>query len=203
MSGEMFDMAADTNLNPNAGRDTAMGMFYVQAAIDEKESKIAGHPVYNDVVMVKIRIPGDKFNEPIHTATDEHKRRFPRSWEAFQKSKSHAIEGMPIEQWPPVTPAQVAMLKGADILSVEALSELNETKLPHIPDIMRLKQKARDWLKAASGTADATRLQGELREALERSARLEARMEQLQAALDAFKEPVKRGPGRPKRVVND
>lgn len=189
----MFDAASEPLLNPNAARDTAIGRFYIEAEKDELASRKAGHAVYHDQVMVEITVLGDPFNVPRHRVNpdnpnDPHINRFPKSWAAFQSSRSSAIEGTPIEQWPQLSPAQVAMLKSCKIMSIEELSELNEAKLPHIPNVLALKQKARDWLAAASGNADSTRLAQELRESNARNAKLEERMGQLEAALAAFKE---------------
>ena len=197
MMEQMFDSRFEPALNPNAPRDTAMGMFYTEAVKDDIESKKQGRAIYRDQVMVKIRVPGDKFNEPIHRVksddpNDPHILRFPRSWEAFQKGQKSAVEGTPIEQWPLLTPAQVQMLKGADVLSVEQLAGLLETKLPNIPDIHRMKARAKDWLDSAAGNADATRLAEDLRDLKERFDRREERITQLEAALAAFREPVKR-----------
>ena len=85
----MSQMIASDDNNPNfvgqRNPDSALSvLFYSKAMQNEFESKKQGRPIFFDVDMVRIFLPGDDKNIIDTFARDDHKERFPRQWEHYR-----------------------------------------------------------------------------------------------------------------------
>ena len=130
--------------------DQANGWFYKDAVENIAKSRKAGRPIFDDVVMVQITIPGDKNNTVVNYANDAHKERFPKAWEAFEASEEEVGEGTPLEQWPMMTAGRVMELKTLHIHTVEALAGINESFMKTLGvNGRRLVEDAQAYLKTA------------------------------------------------------
>jgi len=139
--------------------------FYMDSMQDEVASKKAGRPIFNDVEMIEIRIPGD-VDLRRYPVEDEHKRRFPKQYIAFKKNQSQeAASGTPLNQWPLLTKAQVEESKYLGAHTVEQLAEVSDGALQKFgPGWRTLRQQARDWLQKAADGALLAKLRSELEE---------------------------------------
>lgn len=166
--------------------DTAFPRFFRAAQQNNIKSAAMGHPVYDDVEKVEVIIPGQTLSIPTLYVTQEHRDRWPIQYAAFKAGLEAVTEGTPIEQWPPLTPAQVANLKAINILSVEALSAVPDSALPSIGMGARaLRDKAAAWLEQAAG--------GEpLSKALAAIEALKSELETMKASHDDFRVAVER-----------
>ena len=108
--------------------------FYVDAVHMKAASEEAGRPIYKDYEFVRINVPGDAKTEIVQRVTDEHKNRFARQYDAFKRGVEQATEGTPLEQYPPMQPSQIRMLKALNIPTVEALAGLenNDAKIQEL-----------------------------------------------------------------------
>ena len=135
------------------------------------KSKAAGHPVFEERLFVKIVVPGDKQSMIFQPATEQHKQRFPRAYEAFLKRNvKPQVEGLLIEEWPQVSRSLAMTLRAANIFTVEALAEVSDAHITKIGSMGReLRAKAKAFLEVAKDTAasqaiaaDAARKEAEI-----------------------------------------
>ena len=169
--------------------------FYTKAKENKRKSAESGRPIYVDIEMCEIRIPGEKGTElhvPAHDKSPirdfENNRltyaeRFPEHYAHFQKGLELATTGTPLEELPFLTKAKVAELKGLEIHSAEALAAMEGPVLKRIGQGARgLKNAAEAYIEKAAGTADVVRLSNENADLKEQMGALRAEMAALAAA---------------------
>jgi hypothetical protein len=196
--------------------------FREEAQPNEAASQKNGRACYDNVLLVEIWVPADRTTrhtlEVERVSHDGTKRENPLAYKRFKKeieqhksaTEKTATTGMPIEKWPLVRPAQVAMMKSIGIYNVEGLAAVNGEAVRNLgPGGMALVQQAKDWLKTAGDSAAAMQAEARAR-ALE--ADVAALREQLQAMSNSIEtlpqadqekvktELGKRGPGRPRKT---
>jgi hypothetical protein len=156
--------------------------FGLYPAVDSAKSKAAGHDVYKDVEFVKIAIPGDRNSLFFQPAEDSHRRRFPQAYAAYKaREKRDGIEGMPIEQWAPVSRSVALNLKAMHVHTVEALAAVHEGYIDKIGTNGReLREKAKAWLADAKSGAAAQQLAAEKQGLQDQLAALQAQIVALQ-----------------------
>lgn len=89
-------------------------------------SEQAGHPVFEDVDMVEIGIPGDMTNIIIRPATDRDKQNYAALYNAYKQGLEPSIEGTPVEAWPRLTRAQAANYKALNFQTVEQIADMSD-----------------------------------------------------------------------------
>lgn len=156
---------------------------------------------FNSLLMVRVSVPGDnkssaeywveekfpkEYPHPIHKAerrNEEIYKRFQSSIEQYKKNTLSDLQaGTPLEAWPMVHRAQIALLKHNGVHSVEALAGLTDQHITQIGMEGRaLVQKAKDYLESATNSKAAM-------EALERERKLEARFASLEERYTALAE---------------
>lgn len=124
------------------------------------KSEQEGRPIFEDKDYIKIMIPGDKTKVVHSPVREEHKLRFPRQWEAYQKMGKVEHSGTPIEQWPPLTKSEVAELKALNIFTIESLASLPDVAMTWL-GARDLSAKAKLWMENAKGGAVVTALQSD------------------------------------------
>lgn len=140
--------------------------FEMRPEEDREQSLAAGHFVAKDVAYAIITPMGSKDRIECvaeqwiaQLERDTNEGRFPREWfrafqdhySAWQKGQEPALDGSPIEQWPPLSPAMLKMCREARIRTVEDLAAANEETLMRLGMGGRaLKEKAQAWLTASS-----------------------------------------------------
>lgn len=154
--------------------DTAFPRFYRDKAENAFRSNQEGRPVFDEVEMVEIIIPGQPQSIATRRVKQEHRDRWPQHYAAFKAGLEPAQDGSPLEEWPPLSPAQVANLKALQIHTVEQLAGASDTALEKIGMGARaLRDKAAAWLSNAAGGQA-------LSEALARAERAEAQITTLE-----------------------
>ncbi len=129
----------------------SFGMYPV---VDNKKTLEAGHEVYREVEFVKIAIPGDRNSLFFQPSTVDHQRRFPNAYSAYKARERKPIEGMPIEEWAPISRSLALTLRAAHIDTVEALAAVHDGNIDRIGTNGRdLREKARAWLEEAKSGA--------------------------------------------------
>lgn len=137
--------------------------FELRAEEDRNETLKTGYPVFHDVEVAIITMPGgslvvDKFvTEELLT---EWKRGIPgrkppspfaiNAYEAFKEGREAPVNGIDLKNWPGVTPAQLKMCQGCNIRTVEDLAEANADSIRKMGmGGVALKDKATSYLKSA------------------------------------------------------
>jgi hypothetical protein len=142
------------------GDDKSIVSFFTTAEKHNFKSEQAGHPVFEDVEMVSIIIPGDRRTEVVERVKEEHRQRWPRQYEAFKAGQEAPLDGYPLSEWPPMTPAMVANLKVLNIRTVEQLASVGDSGLQNLGmGAQELRKKAQAFLKTAAEQAPIAELE--------------------------------------------
>lgn len=180
---------------------------YVQfevRGVEDRTTQIAeGRYATKDVIFAVITPAGsrDKFEKVAvdwlsDMAQQVQQERLPVQWlehyrrlfEAFKTGQELPENGTSIREWPPLSPAQVKMLLDLRIRTVEDLAAANEEAISRLGMGGRnLKQKAIDWLAAASGIGKGVEAAAALRVENEQ---LKLTLERVQAELQALERRV-------------
>ena len=110
-------------------------VFHKKPVQNNFMSEKEGRPIYDDVDMVRINVPGDALTTIEAIVREDHKRRFPLQWAIFknQNSGDQLLAGKtPLEHWPRLSPAQVAELKHLKFLAIEDIANASDTQLQAI-----------------------------------------------------------------------
>lgn len=119
-----------------------------------EKSKKAGYDVFDEQLFIKVAIPGDRNSLYLQPASSEHQRRFPQAYAAYQRREhTHVEEGMPIENWAPISRATALTLRSLHIHTVEALAAVHEGHIDRLPQGRELQAKAKAWLSSAQKDA--------------------------------------------------
>lgn len=187
-------------------------LFYTDAVQNEFESQKEGRPIFHDVDMVKIMVPGDTTTSVIAFVREDHKARFPLQWAHFQNKHGGDPKeiGTPLSQWARLTRSQVEELRALKFFTVESIATASDAQLQRVGMIAGMapyafREHAGRFLKVAQGDSVAQAAEEKNKALEEENAKVKAEM---QAKLDALTEQVQalmNAPkrGRPKKVVNE
>lgn len=170
--------------------------------IDHGATREAGRDVYHDKVFVRIAVPGDRLSMVFQPATDDHKRRFPKAWAAFESRSSDdaSLRGTPIQMWPPISRAMAMTLRAAHIHTVEAFAAVHDGNIDFLGmNAREMRDKARIWLEQAATNAETMRLAKEKEELQGQLAAMSAQILALQNA----QAPITHGGGGGDPAPND
>lgn len=195
-------------LNPNAtvspvvyGDDKMIfAEFYDEPVYSKPKSATAGRPIYDTVVMCKIIFPGDRtksFIEKVKMVSDEygpsHPERFPRQWAAYQAQHEQVPDGMPVEQWPPISKARCKELKAMHVHTVEMIAGMSDQNGPSIGmDWRTLRDMAQATLKPGDAAVEISKLHKQLADLQSKFDAREAAEKSVAASKDA-QTPRKKG----------
>lgn len=156
---------------------------------DEDASTAAGHPVYRDEEFIRIVVPGDRNTEVHRPVRAEDKVKFRAQYEDWKRGLEQRAPGIPLTEWPGLSPSQVETLRYAHITTVEQLSEVSDQNLSKLGmGYEMLRQRARDYIAAAKGMAPLDDLRKKYEEQSSHLAMALKQMEDLRRELDAMKQ---------------
>ncbi len=169
--------------------------FYTDAMLSGYKSEQAGHPVFDDIEMIRIITPGDS-KTIIETKVDEtHIHRFKDAYRQFKAGLTNVVSGWALKEWPMISASQVKLLNYHNVQTVEQLSTISDQACNTIGmGMMELRTKAKAALDAAKGQAETSAQAARLQRQDDEIASLKAQLEAINAAA---LETAKRGPGRP------
>lgn len=203
----------------NNERQSLYVKFYSEPIQNNFLSEKEGRPVFDDVDLVKIHIPGDTTLCPVSLVNADHKQRFPIEWAHYLNNKNldAPISGTPVKQWGLLTPAQAEELKRLNFHTVEMVANASDVQLQNLRMVAgmspsALRDKAGVFLRVSKDAAIVNAAQERVQALEEEKAKTDAlhnaEMAEMQEKLNmilanmAQKEAVapeepKRGPGRP------
>lgn len=174
--------------------DQSMVKFFRHPRLGKFASTEAGMPVYDNVEMVEVIQPGEKEGTKV-VATEWHRRRFPRQYEAYKQGVEMSETGTPLDHLFPAEPSTIQTLKGFHVFTIQQLAGLTDTAIGNLPMGRQLVDRAKAYLSSAQGGSEFHRLTKE-------NDALRLRLEALEAAQPANPQnPQKRGPGRPPKTM--
>lgn len=177
--------------------------FETRAEEDRTASIVAGGFVGRDVDYVLVVPMGskDQFEAKVEdwfaakqAEASQQPPRFSPLWlksfrehyKAWKEGQELPLEGQPIKTWPVASPAQIKMLLGLHVLTVETLAEANEETLSRLGMGARaLKEQAITWLKVRKDSKVAMSIQGleaQVRDLTAANAELQRKLEAAVAA---------------------
>jgi hypothetical protein len=156
----------------DTGSDGCIPVFHFKQVHNKRESDEKGTPIFESIEYVRIMVPNSR-DERIRPVEPGDIERWPQHYEAFQRGEAAPSTGFPLTEWPGVTRTEVEMLKGVGIKTIEQLSGMSENRLPPIPGIRGMIEKARDYEP-------------------DKAAALQAKVEELEAQLRAIKKPARK-----------
>ena len=130
-------------------RETCHVSFELRPFKDANASKEAGHVIYRDVEYAVLTPPGGQLvvNKEVTPLLIE---RFRPQYEAWKRDEELPENGTHVKMWPVITPAEIKQCMNAQVRTIEAVSEMNESCIKQVVMGGRaLKDKAIAWLESA------------------------------------------------------
>lgn len=135
---------------------------FFQLAVEIPYKKtVTGKPHFEDRDYIRFYIPGGRevFDCEV---TEEHKIQYPRHWAQYQAKRAQVGDGIPLEQWPAISKAEIANLKINQIHTVEQLADVSDLHCSNLGmGFQTLKRKAIAYLAAAKDNAPIEKLTAE------------------------------------------
>jgi hypothetical protein len=182
-------------------------IVFSTVSVEDREASIkAGHYVGKDVDMAHITPAGSKDRIERVVADwfpqlriDQEAGRIPAEWvryyneayKAFKDGQEAPVNGIPLADWPGLSPTLFKTLTSLHLRSVEDVAAANEETISRMGMGGRsLKQRAIDYLAAANDVGkvaeDASAMRIELERAKSRNDDLEAKLAALTAQVQAL-----------------
>lgn len=142
---EAIDLA-----NEKKGNDGGVPVFF-KKAVSFKDAE--GNVDWRDEIWVKIFNKGDPKNIMERNKRDEDEKRWPDHWRAFLADEEPDIDGIPLADFPHITPAERQRCKGLHIRSVEDLANYPDGQIKDLGGRGHLLQKkAKEFIEYKEGT---------------------------------------------------
>lgn len=143
--------------------DIAFPYFYMKAFPDDAATKKnGGVPVFHDVEMVRIQIPGirDTVERPVE-AVD--KKRWPKVYEQFRAGVEQRVDGIPLSEFTTATASEQEALKMIGVQTVEQIAGMNDDAAQKF-HVVAIRNKAQAFMKTREGLANVGALQAQIEE---------------------------------------
>ena len=188
--------------------------FYKDVRQNAFQSNQQGRPIFEEVTMIHIVLPGNQLFDVKEAVREDHKRRFPLQWAAFQNAqegKDPMMIGTPLEQWPLLGRAQVEELKALRFYTVDSIAQASDATLSRMGMAagmapLALRDRALRFLAAAKDDA-AVNKQAEEIERLRQEQTAKDRehaesLAKMQQQIDAMSQAVAANVPKPKRAYH-
>jgi|SRR5579859_226003 len=108
--------------------------FFKEALQNNFLSEKEGRPIFQDVDMVQIMVPGDATSIVVTPVREDHKQRFPLQWAHYVNTHGSDTRevGTPLSQWPRLSQSQVEELRALKIYTVENVAGMTDANLQRI-----------------------------------------------------------------------
>lgn len=188
-------MALDSDENR---ADSALWVEFVNEAVRNNfKSEMEGRPIFDDLIMTKIRVPGNSTLEISRPLLEEDKRRFPLQWAHFMNTQGQgeAVTGTPISELPGISKAAVENLRALKFHTVEQVAEASDAAVGNLQMSVGMaplafRDRCQRYLAAANDNAASTRYEQELADRDAKLAAMEGMMKQMQETLAAQQEMI-------------
>jgi len=160
-------------------------IFFMESVEDKAATAEAGRPIFKDVEMVRIQIPGDIKSEPVQKVTDLHRHRWPDHYQAFTGAQEAAPIGTPLEQWGRLPGSRIEELKFFKIRTVEDLAGVPDGLLQNLGMGAReLRAEAQAFLEVQQDGAAAQKYAVQLEQQQDQISLLQNQIAQIQHHAD-------------------
>lgn len=158
-----------------ANEDLVVARFFIHTVQNEKKSKEAGRPIYDEYEAVEIRFSANKYTKHVAPAHEIFKteRNFQSGevtqltyamayndqYKKFKAGLDQTQSGTPLAELPFLTQAKRLELKALNIHTAEALATLDGSPLKQLGMGGReLKNQAQAYLDKAAGSVDVVKM---------------------------------------------
>jgi hypothetical protein len=169
-------------------RDGARPRFYIEAVQNNFRTAAEGRPVFDNVEMVHILVPGDRLTEHTAIVKDEHRRRWPDAYAAFKAGLLEPTSGIPLSEWAGISRGEIEELRFHKVYTVEELAGLSDAQIAKVKPMggVALRDKATRYLQSAESTAPMEKLAAENAQKDARISELEVTVKDLGDRLNAL-----------------
>lgn len=168
--------------------DACIPEFRIKAVLLEAETEQAGKPIYRNVEYVTIHIPGDLRSTVDRKVTQDHRDRWPVQYAKWKQGLEIATDGVPLEKWSLIGPAEVETFKFFKVRTVEQLAELSDTQVQNLGrGAVKLRKEAIAYLAQAKGNAGISKAVADNERLEIENARLKRELQDALARLAAVK----------------
>ena len=151
---ETTDLAMNNSRYHND--DRLLVKFFMHPRANQRKSKEAGRPIYEEIPYIQIMQPGNKDSIIIRAAREKDKHRFAEHYRKFEARESQdTVEGTRLDDWPAITRSQAEELKFLNVKTVEQLAGMSDVNAQNVRGLTLLKQKAVKFLKTSEANATA------------------------------------------------
>lgn len=160
--------------------------FFVEPLMNGASSREQGRPIYEEVDMVEIMVPGDKHSIITRRAREMDKRRFARQYAAFRAGKTDQQVGTPLTALPFISSARAEEYRFFHITTAEQLAGTADgsSAASSLMGFQGDKQKANAYLQMASGNAPILQMQEQIEEKNNQINAMQEQMSQMNARLE-------------------
>ena len=167
--------------------------FYKRAIQQDDASAEAGRPIFKEFDFVHICVAGDTLTEIDTYALEQHKKRFPLHWAAYQNklgNDNQGYEGTPLSEWPLVSKSQAEELRAMKFHTVEAISNASDQQLQRIGMAAGMspyafRDKAKAFLNLATNAAETDKREQQINSLKEELAKKDQENAKIKAETDA------------------
>lgn len=163
-------------------------VFKVHSRENKKASLAAGHPVFDDIEVCEMRIPGDRERVIIQPALHiwryvngqpiTYAMRFSEQYRRFKEGGAQLQSGTPLNLLPEMPQRKVLEYSALNVHTIQQLANLEGQQLKTLGmGALEWKKKAQEYLESTSGANAAVKLAAENEDLKARLAALEARIE--------------------------
>lgn len=179
-----FDPETGQTLNTQHRRNLVE--FFSEPVISENRSEAAGRPIFVDVEMVRIIVPGDARSIVTRRVTAQDKIEYEREYKAFKKGETIASEGTPLEHWGIITRGMARQLKTVNVFTVEQLANLSDEQLSYtgVLGARVLRKQAAAFLEHAKTGQVSSQLVAENERLTNQIASMQAQMSAMNAKFE-------------------
>jgi hypothetical protein len=105
--------------------------------------------VYEDVTYIRINIRGSNLREVHRPIREEDKRRFPFSWQEYQKGEKAAARGTPLNKLAGMDPSILRHYHALNVFTIEDLSLVSDLGLQNLGTGAReFRRSAQEWVES-------------------------------------------------------
>lgn len=159
MAEQMFDTEM---LNEGvAKREAAFPRFYMHDVIDKHATREAGQTIWTQAEYVEILLAGDAKLVVTRKVEERDRKRWPRQYADFKKGVEQVPDGFPLTAYPALPMGFIKNLNAIHCYTVEQFVSIPDSNLPPLPDIYKVREKAKDFLDAKTNAAQFNKLQAQ------------------------------------------
>jgi hypothetical protein len=187
-----------------SGPDGSILRFFYDSEKNEAASVMSGRAIFDTILYCDVITPGQKASTPrfeIERTFSEQSRdvtgnpdpsmksyKYDEMREYVERFKANEqqrdLGGTPLKMWPRIDRGLQATLAASNIFTVEALAGLSDGNMTYLGlGARELREQAKEWLAAAAGSADTSKLVGEVDNLRVENERLQNSLKELNAKM--------------------